>query len=274
MTDPGPPHTASISLRGVSRRFVGRGTSVEAVTGFDLDVAPGEFVVIVGPSGCGKSTVLNMVAGLFAPSAGEVLIDGRRVTGVDPGVGYVTQQDNLLPWRSLLDNVELPLELAVRKLPPEQRRAKALALIERVGLKGFEQHWPHELSGGMRQRINIIRTLSYEPRIILMDEPFGPLDAMTRGVLQQELLNLWSEQRKTVLFITHDLMEAIALGDRVVVMSARPGRVKAVETVDIPRPRVLAEITRDPRFHRIHDRLSELIWQELHSQVSGVATHG
>ncbi len=273
MTDPGHSHTASISLRGVSRRFVGRGTSVDAVTGFDLDVAPGEFVVIVGPSGCGKSTVLNMVAGLFPPSAGEVLIDGRRVSGVDPGVGYVTQQDNLLPWRTLLDNVELPLELAVRKLPPEQRRAKALALIERVGLKGFEQHWPHELSGGMRQRINIIRTLSYEPRIILMDEPFGPLDAMTRGVLQQELLNLWSEQRKTVLFITHDLMEAIALGDRVVVMSARPGRVKAIETVDIPRPRVLAEVTRDPRFHRIHDRLSELIWQELHSQVSGVANH-
>ena len=261
--------TASISLRGVGRSFVSRGTTVEAVASVDLDIAPAEFVVIVGPSGCGKSTVLNMVAGLFPPTSGEVLIDGRPVNGVDAAVGYVTQQDNLLPWRTMVQNVELPLELAVRKLTPAARREKALALIERVGLKGFEHHYPHELSGGMRQRINIIRTLSYNPQIILMDEPFGPLDAMTRGVLQQELLNLWSEHRKTVLFITHDLMEAIALGDRVVVMSARPGRVKAVETVDIPRPRVLAEVTKDPRFHRIHDRLSDLIWEELQQQVAG-----
>jgi len=265
--------TPSISLRGVGRRFGSRGSTVEAVTGVDLDVAPGEFVVIVGPSGCGKSTVLNMVAGLFPPTSGEILVDGRLVSGVNPQVGYVTQQDNLLPWRVLVENVELPMELGVRKTTPQERRARALALIERVGLKGFENHYPHELSGGMRQRINIIRTLSYNPQIILMDEPFGPLDAMTRGVLQQELLNLWSEQRKTVLFITHDLMEAIALGDKVVVMSARPGRVKAVETVDIPRPRVLSEVTKDPRFHRIHDRLSDLIWQELHQQVAGAA-HG
>jgi NitT/TauT family transport system ATP-binding protein len=261
--------TPSISLRGVGRRFLSRGTTVEAVASVDLDIAPGEFVVIVGPSGCGKSTVLNMVAGLFEPTSGEVLVDGRRVTGVDAKVGYVTQQDNLLPWRTLVQNVELPLELAVRRLTVPQRRAKAMELIERVGLKGFEHHYPHELSGGMRQRINIIRTLSYNPQIILMDEPFGPLDAMTRGVLQQELLNLWSEHRKTVLFITHDLMEAIALGDRVVVMSARPGRVKAVEAVDIPRPRKLSEVTKDPRFHRIHDRLSDLIWEELQQQVAG-----
>jgi NitT/TauT family transport system ATP-binding protein len=261
----------SIVIRNVTKRFGGRGDIVQAVERFDLVAHEGEFISIIGPSGCGKTTVLNMVAGLYPPSRGEILIRGQAVRDVHPRVGYVTQQDNLLPWRTLRDNIELSLELRVRRVPPDKRREAAQRLIDRVGLAGFEDRFPHELSGGMRQRVNICRTLVYAPDVILMDEPFGPLDAMTRGVLQQELLDLWAEDRRTVLFVTHDIHESIFLSDRVVVMSHRPGHIKLIETIDIPRPREVATFEQSPRYGAIKQRLTRAIWDELavHGSTAG-----
>src|SRR5437867_5400338 len=219
-----------LSLSDVSRDFITRGKTIQAMAGVSLDVTAGEFLTVVGPSGCGKSTLLNIVCGLLAPSRGSVLYKGARLTGVNTEIGYVTQADNLYPWRTLRENVEFPLE--IRGVARGERRARAAALIERVGLAGFEDHYPYELSGGMRQRANIIRTLVYDPEVILdMDEPFGPLDGQTRLLLDGA--------RKTIVFITHDLGEAVALADRVVVMTARPGTVKRICPVPLARPRGL-----------------------------------
>ena len=256
---------AILSLRDVSRDFVSRGRLVQAVAGIDLEVAGGEFLTIVGPSGCGKSTLLNVIAGLLAPSGGELRYDGGIVHGVNTRIGYVTQADNLYPWRTLIENVEFPLE--VRGVARDERRQRAAALIERVGLAGFEDHYPYELSGGMRQRANIIRTLVYDPAVILMDEPFGPLDAQTRLILQDELLRLWDAARKTIVFITHDLGEAVALADRVVVMTARPGRVKRICPVPLERPRDLFHLHDDARFRATYDAL----WDELEAEVKKAA---
>ncbi len=232
-----------------------------AIDDFTLSVQEREFLTIVGPSGCGKSTLLNLIVGLMPLSSGRILFRNRPVNSINPKIGYVTQRDNLLPWRTLLQNVEIALE--IRGVPVEQRRQKAEALIARVGLGGFEDHYPHELSGGMRQRANIIRTLIYDPELILMDEPFGPLDAQTRLILQSQLLDLWQGARKTIVFITHDLVEAIALADRLVVMTSRPGRVKQVADVPIPRPRNVYRIHDSAEFRSIHERL----WEELLSEV-------
>jgi NitT/TauT family transport system ATP-binding protein len=254
-----------LSFRGVSRDFFTRGRTVQAVIDLSLDVAPGEFLTIVGPSGCGKSTLLNMISGLLPLSSGEMLYKGAPIQGVNPEIGYVTQADNLYPWRTLRENVEFPLE--VRGMPRAERRRRAAELIERVGLGGFEDHYPYELSGGMRQRGNIIRTLSYDPEVILMDEPFGPLDAQTRLILQDQLLHLWDAARKTIVFITHDLGEAVAMADRVVVMTARPGRIKSICPVQIARPRDLFHIHDDEQFRRTYDRL----WEDLESEVRKAA---
>ena len=254
-----------LSLRDVSRAFVRHGRAVAALSGVSLDVAAGEFVTIVGPSGCGKSTLLNLVSGLLAPSGGQVLYKGAPVGGVSTEIGYVTQADNLYPWRTLRENVEFPLE--VRGVARAERRRRAAALIERVGLGGFEDHYPYELSGGMRQRANIVRTLVYDPEVILMDEPFGPLDAQTRVILQDQLLGLWDAARKTIVFITHDLTEAIALADRVVVMTARPGRVKRVCPVPLKRPRDLFHLHDDERFRVTYDTL----WDDLADEVRHAA---
>jgi len=235
--------------------------SLEVIHGVDARVADGEFIVIVGPSGCGKSTLMNIIVGLFPPSSGEVLYRGKRHVGVNRSIGYVTQADNLYPWRTLRQNVEFPLEL--RNVGRGERHDRAERLIRRVGLGGFEDSYPHELSGGMRQRANIIRTLVYEPEVILMDEPFGPLDAQTRLLLQNQLLELWHEERKTIVFITHDLGEAVALADRVVVMSARPGRIKTVAPVPIPRPRNLFDIHSDERFRETY----RTMWSSLEEEV-------
>ena len=250
-----------LSIEGVSKEFDSRGKRVLALDSVDLTVAEGEFVTIVGPSGCGKSTLLNLAIGLVRPSAGRVLFRGRPVTGITPLIGYVTQRDNLLPWRTLAENVEIALEL--RGVSAAERRRRAGALIEQVGLQGFEDHYPHELSGGMRQRASIARTLLHDPALVLMDEPFGPLDAQTRLLLQQQLLALWSSTAKTVVFITHDLVEAIALADRVVVMTSRPGRVKHVAPVPIPRPRRVDEIHGSAEFRTTYERL----WTELRPEV-------
>jgi NitT/TauT family transport system ATP-binding protein len=257
-----PSHAdVMIAVKRVGHVFRAKGRRVQALLETDLDIHAHEFLTIVGPSGCGKSTLMNLIVGLFPPSTGEVLYRGKRHTGVNRSIGYVTQADNLYPWRTLRKNIEFPLEL--RNVPARERRERSERLIHRVGLAGFEDSYPHELSGGMRQRANIIRTLIYEPEVILMDEPFGPLDAQTRLILQNQLLDLWQEERRTVIFITHDLGEAVALADRVVVMSARPGRIKAIAPVPIPRPRNLFEIHTDERFRTTYRTL----WGSLEEEV-------
>jgi len=255
-----------ISLRNVSRVFAGPRGNVVALEDVDLDIGQGEFVTVVGPSGCGKSTVLNVVVGLLEPSSGEKLFRNKPSYGINHEIGYVTQADNLFPWRTVLENVMFGPEM--RKIGTSASRRKgAMELIDKVGLTGFHNHYRHELSGGMRQRVNIIRTLAYDPEVILLDEPFGPLDAQTRLQLQDLLLRLWQERPETTLvFITHDLTEAIALGDRVVVMSARPGRVRKSVPVDLPRPRDIYTIHTDPAFRRIYDRIWEHLADEMRKQ--------
>lgn len=252
-----------ISLRGVSRVFRAARGDVVALSEMDLDVYEGEFVTVVGPSGCGKSTVLNIIVGLLEPSSGQILFRGQVSSGINKEIGYVTQADNLFPWRTVLENVVFGLQMRGVGSKSE-REEKARKLITQVGLDGFENHYRHELSGGMRQRVNIIRTLAYDPKVILLDEPFGPLDAQTRLQLQAQLLDLWRQRAGTTLiFITHELNEAIALGDRVVVMSARPGRVREVVPVDLPRPRDIYTINTDPKFRAIYDRVWEHLAEEM-----------
>lgn len=227
----------------------------------DLTVHQGEFLAIVGPSGCGKSTLLNMAAGLLRPSAGSVFYDGAPVTAPNTRVGYMTQRDTLLPWRTVEDNVAIALELQGQSRT--ERMATAHAWIEKVGLKGFETAYPAHLSGGMRRRVSMARTLAYSPETILMDEPFGALDAQLRLVMHDELLKLWAATGTTMVFVTHDLSEAIALADRVAVFTPRPGRIRAIETVDLPRPRDVFRVRFDPRFGAMHDRL----WSYLEDSV-------
>jgi ABC-type nitrate/sulfonate/bicarbonate transport system ATPase subunit len=256
-----------LRIEAVRKEFPGSVTPVVALSAVDLTIERGEFVTLVGPSGCGKSSLLTLISGLAPPSSGRIRIDGRTIDGTDRDVGFITQQDNLFPWRTLIDNVALALELA--GAGAAERRREATRWIKRVGLEGFELAYPHQLSGGMRQRANIIRTLIYEPSVILMDEPFGPLDAQTRLSLQALLLSIWESQRSTVLFVTHDLTEAIALADRVVLMSARPGRIVRVDSVDIPRPRDIFYIHDLPEFRRLYDAL----WRELAVQLDDFRRH-
>jgi len=232
-----------IVVDGAGRTF-GRGnTAVEALAATTLEVYEGEFFCLVGPSGCGKSTLLNLVAGFDRPDRGRVLVQGRPVTGPDPRRLLVFQDYGLLPWRSAIGNVELGLE--IMGIPREERRSRARALLERVGLSVFEDKKPYELSGGMRQRVNIARSLAVDPDILLMDEPFGAVDALTRMGLQADLLELHRAGGKTVVLVTHDIEEAIYLGDRVAVMSERPGAIRAIVNVDLawPRDRTSAEFT-------------------------------
>lgn len=229
-------------------------------------VRPGEFISLVGPSGCGKSTVLNLLAGLVRPSAGQVIYQGAPVEGVNTRVGYITQDDNLLPWRSVLRNVEFGLEL--RGVAKGERRARAREFIQLVGLAGFEDHYPHELSGGMRKRAGIVRTLAYDSGVVLMDEPFGPLDAQTRVILQDELLRLWDRQRPAVLFVTHDLVEAITLSDRIITFTGRPGTIKQEYEVGLPRPRDVFHIHDVPRFKELYDAL----WDDIRVEIARAGT--
>lgn len=250
----------------ISKTFDGPdGAPVVALDEVTLDVGAGEFLTVVGPSGCGKSTLLNLLIGLDHPTGGAIRLDGSPAWEHRLEIGYVTQEDNLFPWRTLRQNVEFPLEIRGMDAPARTRRSDEL--LARVGLGEFKDRYAHQLSGGMRQRGNIVRALSFGPRVILMDEPFGPLDAQTRIVLQEQLLDLWAEERKTVIFITHDLQEAIALGDRVVVMTARPGRIKAIHDVNIPRPRDLHHLHENEVFRSL---LSEL-WDALAEEVRSAA---
>ncbi|MCL4800616.1 MAG: ABC transporter ATP-binding protein [Burkholderiales bacterium] len=250
-----------IEFRRVWKRFPARGRGggeVSAVEDVSLAVRDGEVVSIIGPSGCGKSTLLNMGAGLYLPSAGEVYVDGEPVAGPNPHVAFMLQKDLLLPWRSIRENVELGLE--IRRVPAADRRARAVALIERCHLTGFESHYPHQLSGGMRQRAALARTLAVDPTVLLMDEPFSALDAQTKMVLQQDLAQTVAEEGKTALFITHDLVESIALSDRILVMSARPGRIVTEIPVSIPGREAPIRRRLDTRVGPLAARLME----ELH----------
>jgi NitT/TauT family transport system ATP-binding protein len=270
---PAPSTDLALEARGVYKVFVARGRAgaraMTALRDVTLGVRRGEFLALIGPSGCGKSTVLNMFAGLVAPTEGAVIHDGRSVKGVNTRVGYVTQDDNLLPWRTTLGNVEIALEL--KGVPGETRRAKALRYLSLVGLRGFEHHHPHELSGGMRKRVSIVRTLVDETvDVILMDEPLGPLDAQTRLLLQDELLQLWQGTGRTVVFVTHDLVEAIALSDRIAIFTSAPGRIKAVREVPIPRPRDVFHIHEAPGFPEIYDA----IWNDLREEIARARAAG
>jgi len=216
---------------------------------------------VVGPTGCGKSTTLSLIAGLARPSSGAVRIKGRPVAGIDPGVGFVFQQDAVFPWRNVIDNVAAgPLFRGEGK---RQAQDRAGEWVRRVGLAGFEKHFPHQLSGGMRKRVALAQTFINRPDILLMDEPFSALDVQTRILMQDELLQLWSAASASVVFVTHDLEEAIALADRVFVLTAGPATVKAVYDIDLPRPRVTAEIRYQPRFIEI----SQVIWNDLRDEV-------
>ncbi len=247
---------ADIHLREVCKRFRTGGGVVEALRGVSVDVAQHEFVSILGPSGCGKSTLLRIVAGLIPPTSGEVLVHGKPLDGPTADAGIVFQNPVLLPWRTVLGNIELQME--VRGLDRATCRRKAKELLALVGLEGFEGSYPYQLSGGMQQRVSLCRALIHDPALLLMDEPFGALDALTREQMNLELQRVWMETRKTVLFITHSIAEAVFLSDRVLVMTPRPGRIEAEIAVEIPRPRTL-ESMQSPEFLRAVGRARQVM---------------
>ena len=238
----------SVTFNNVTKVYPSRDGSIEAVDDVSLDVGRGEFVSLVGPSGCGKTTLLMMAAGLKSRTGGEILVGGQRVEGPQTNTGIVFQDPTLLPWRSVLENVMLQVE--IRKLDRDRFRKRALKLLESTGLGGFESSYPHELSGGMRQRVSLVRALIHEPPLLLMDEPFGALDAITRDQMNIDIQKLWMEQRQTVLFVTHSVSEALFLSDRVLVISPRPARIDMELAVELPRPRKLSD-RESPDFGRL-----------------------
>jgi len=254
--------TSAIELREVTKRFLTpSGEAYTAIRDVSLSVAPGEFCAVVGPTGCGKSTTLGLIAGLERPSQGSVQVMGQPVRGIDPRIGYVFQSDAVFPWKNVLSNV------AIGPLFRGQPKAEALALahewIGRVGLTGFERHYPHQLSGGMRKRVALAQTFINQPQILLMDEPFSALDVQTRALMEDELLQLWSTTSASVIFVTHDLEEAIALADRVCVLTAGPATVKGIYNIDLPRPRNVTEIRFEPSFMQLYQE----IWEALRDEV-------
>ena len=252
----------AIELRGVSKRFRTPDDSVfTALADVDLTVEPGQFCAVVGPSGCGKSTTLTLVSGLEAASDGDVLVHGKPVTGIGDDVGFVFQSDALLPWKTVLENVAIGPRF--RGVARDKAHDRARDWLRRVGLSQFEDRHPHQLSGGMRKRVALAQSLINEPDILMMDEPFSALDVQTRSIMSNELLALWDQSRPSVVFVTHDLEEAIALADRVVVMTAGPGTVKEVYDIDLPRPRQVPEIRFDPRFVELYEE----IWDTLRDEV-------
>jgi NitT/TauT family transport system ATP-binding protein len=267
--DPHLPQSGRIELAGVTKRFATpggrnqRNAAFTALRDVTMTVEPGEFCAVVGPSGCGKSTTLTMVAGLDRPSEGVVSVGGQPVTGIGRGTSFMFQTDALLPWKTVLGNVAMgPLFHGV---PKKSALTDARDWLRMVGLAGFENHHPHQLSGGMRKRVALAAALINEPSILLMDEPFGALDVQTKAIMANELLTLWDQSRPSVIFVTHDLEEAIALADKVVVMTAGPGTVKAVFDIDLPRPRgSVQEIRFGQRFTELHHE----IWESLRDEVT------
>ncbi|WP_045875965.1 ABC transporter ATP-binding protein [Pseudofrankia sp. DC12] len=254
---------ARIELDGVTKRFLDpAGRAFTAIKGVTFQVEPGRFCAVVGPTGCGKSTTLGLVSGLEKPSEGTITVDGRPVRGLTDGVSFMFQADALLPWKTVLGNVALGPVLNGRGR--RQAEATARDWLRRVGLSGFEDHHPHQLSGGMRKRVAMAAALINEPRILLMDEPFGALDVQTKAIMQTELIRLWEQLRPTVVFITHDLDEAVALADQVVVMTSGPGSVKTSYDVGLPRPRGAVQ---DLRFDRQFLEVQQQIWSSLRDEV-------
>jgi NitT/TauT family transport system ATP-binding protein len=252
-----------LSAEHVTRTFsIGRGPDLVAVHDFSLQVAEGEFVCLLGASGCGKTTMLNMFAGFIQPTSGSVKLRGEPITRIEPRCGVVFQSYALFPWKTVQGNVEFGLRM--QRVPAEERRARAARFIELVKLQGFERHYPAELSGGMQQRVTLARILAADPEVLLMDEPFAALDAMTRQEMQEELLHIQEASRKTVLFITHSIDEALILADRVVVMSARPGRVKSILVNTLPRPRHVS-IQLSPDYAALKAEIWALVESEVQS---------
>jgi NitT/TauT family transport system ATP-binding protein len=253
----------AIELRNVTKKFAtSDGGTYTAIQDLSLTVEDGQFCAVVGPTGCGKSTTLTLISGLERPSRGEAFVHGEQVDGIDTGTGFVFQQDAVFPWKTVLDNVSAGPSYR------GQSRAEAATLardwLRRVGLSGFEDRYPHQLSGGMRKRVALAQSLINQPRVLLMDEPFSALDVQTRAIMSTELLHLWDQTKPAVVFVTHDLEEAIALADKVVVLTAGPGTVKAEFEIDLPRPRVVQEIRFDPRFTRLYEQ----IWDALRTEVA------
>ncbi|HJT59634.1 MAG TPA: ABC transporter ATP-binding protein [Ktedonobacteraceae bacterium] len=253
---------SAIELRDVTKRFLTpTGKAYTAIHNINMSVAPGEFVAIVGPTGCGKSTTLGLISGLERASEGLVQVMGEPVEGINPGIGYVFQSDAVFPWKNVLNNVATgPL---FRGQSKAEARKNAREWIARVGLTGFEDRYPHQLSGGMRKRVALAQTFINEPQILLMDEPFSALDVQTRTLMEDELLTLWTSLKSSVVFVTHDLEEAISLADRVCVLTAGPATVKGIYTIDLPRPRKVEEIRFDPRFIELYQH----IWEDLREEV-------
>src|ERR1700722_2522934 len=252
--------TSKLSLRSLGKRF----GDLEALRDINAEISRGEFISLVGPSGCGKTTLLRIVAGLETASSGAVLLDGRPIRSPGGDRGFVFQNDNLFAWRSVFENAMIGPEVAGRVGPAEKRRTRDL--LKLVGLAGFEDYYPRQLSGGMRQRVNLARALAIAPRILRMDEPFSALDAQTREIMQTELMRIWEEGRKTVLFVTHQIDEAVFLSDRVLVLARRPGRVQETVTVTLPRPRTLA-VKRTPEFVAYVDHIWRLIEDDVRASV-------
>lgn len=254
----------AVELKDVTLIFGGdhpKDEPVLAVQDIDLSIPAGQFVAVVGPSGCGKTTILNMLAGIIGATRGSVMRHGKEIDGPSDDIGYMLARSGLSPWRTARRNVELGLEF--RGVPRAERRERAMALLAKLRLEGFADSFPSQLSQGMRQRVAIARTLAIDPDLWLMDEPFGALDAQTRLTVQSEFLELWYETHKTVIFVTHDLEEAVLLADRVVVMTARPGRIKSDTIVDLARPRVIDELRFDPVFRETEHK----IWEELRGEI-------
>jgi NitT/TauT family transport system ATP-binding protein len=255
------PDASAVAIRNLAIEFPAATSTFTAVRNVDLALAAGEFAAIVGPSGCGKSTILNAIAGLLSPAAGSVEINGNAVTSVRSDVGYLFQRDALLPWKTVLENVMLPMRF--RKVPRAEAVERARDWIRRVSLGGHEESYPHQLSGGMKKRVALATVFVYSPPILLMDEPFSALDVQTRQLMENELLDIWESYRPTVLFVTHDLEEAIGLAERVVVFTAGPGKVKQSYAVSLPRPRRMTEVRFTEEFREHHER----IWTDLRDEV-------
>jgi len=249
-----------LAVQGLTKKY----NSLEVLRSISADVGRGEFVSIVGPSGCGKTTFLRIVGGLEKANSGEVRLDGRVLDGPGSDRGFVFQQDNLLPWRTILANTEIGPEIGGYR--NAEQRAKTMRLLKLVGLAGFENYYPRQLSGGMRQRVNLARALAVDPDLLLMDEPFSALDAQTREIMQTELLRIWEEGRKTVLFVTHQIDEAVYLSDRVFVFARRPGRINEIVDIDLPRPRPLS-LKRTPEFVAYVDHIWKLIEEDVRASV-------
>ncbi len=251
-----------IQVDGVSKLFrTPSEQTISALQEISLSIGYGEFVTVVGPSGCGKSTLLKLIAGFSLPSDGRILFQGEEVRGLNTKVGYVPQESKLFPWLTVEENVGFGLDS--KRYPRKDRERQVREFINLAGLTGFEKYYPAQLSGGMSKRASIVRALAYEPPVILMDEPFGPLDAQTRMVLQDELLKIWTQKRQTIVFVTHDLVEAVALADRVVVITHRPGRIKDIINVSMARPRNIFEIHRQEGFDEAYGRLWNIFRHEF-----------